>query len=154
MKRITLLVIADSWHHFEKPIKEYEKRLQKELEIICLKPSKYDDIHLCRERDTKNMLEALKKYPHAYKVLCDIGGKSLWNTEAFAQWFNQKSQNNKGIVFIIGGSYGLDVPLLESEVQELISFTPWTLPHALAVLVLIEQLYRIDNFLAGGKYHH
>ena len=55
---------------------------------------------------------------------------------------------------MIGGSYGLDVPMLASEVQELISFTPWTLPHALAVLVLLEQLYRIDNFLSGGKYHH
>ena len=154
MKQITLIVIADSWHHFEKPIQEYTKRLQKELDIVYIKPSRYDDTHLCRERDTKNVIDILKKYSHAHKVLCDMHGKNPWNTEEFATWFRQKSQNNKGLVFIIGGSYGLDVQLLDTWVQELISLSSWTLPHALAVLVLLEQLYRINNFLSGGKYHH
>jgi 23S rRNA pseudoU1915 N3-methylase RlmH len=76
MKKFTLLTVADSWHHFEKPIKEYEKRLQKELEIILLKPAKYDDTEACRQRDTKNVIETLKKYPHSYIVFCDIGGKN------------------------------------------------------------------------------
>lgn len=72
MKQLILITVADSWHHFEKPIKEYEKRLQKELDIVLLKPAKYDDIEACRQRDTKNVIETLKKYQHSYIVFCDL----------------------------------------------------------------------------------
>jgi 23S rRNA pseudoU1915 N3-methylase RlmH len=44
--------------------------------------------------------------------------------------------------------------LMKSDVDCVLSFTDWTLPHWLAVLILIEQLYRTTNLLAGGKYHH
>jgi len=101
MKHLTLITVADSWHHFEKPIKEYEKRLQKELEVVLLKPAKYDDIEACRQRDTKNVIETLKKYPHSYIVFCDLGGKNLGTTEEFAEWMNIKSQKYKGIIFVI-----------------------------------------------------
>ncbi len=154
MKQLTIITVADSWHHFEKPIKEYEKRLQKELEIVLLKPAKYDDIEACRQRDTKNILETLKKYPHSYIVFCDLSGKSLWTTEQFAEWINIKSQQYKGIIFIIGGSYGLDPGLMKTVTHESISLGKWTLPHALASLMVMEQLYRVINLLAGGKYHH
>ncbi len=154
MKQLTLITVADSWHHFEKPIKEYEKRLQKELEIILLKPAKYDDIEACRQRDTKNVIETLKKYPQSYIVFCDLGGKSPWTTEEFSEWMNTKSQHYKGIIFVVGGSYGLDAALMKPIIHESISLGKWTLPHALASLIVIEQLYRVTNLLAGGKYHH
>lgn len=72
MKQLTLITVADSWHHFEKPIKEYEKRLEKVLEIVLLKPSKLSDIGVCRERDTRDVIDLLKKYPYSYIVFCDL----------------------------------------------------------------------------------
>jgi 23S rRNA pseudoU1915 N3-methylase RlmH len=101
MKQLTLITVADSWHHFEKPIKEYEKRLQKELNIVLLKPAKHEDIEACRQRDTQNVIEALKKYSSSYIVFCNLGGKSFGSTEKFAEWMNIKSQKYKGIVFVI-----------------------------------------------------
>ena len=101
MKKLTLLTVADSWHHFEKPIKEYEKRLQKELEIVLLRPAKYDDIEACRQCDTKNVVEALKKYSNSYVVFCNLGGKSFGSTEQFAEWINIKIQRYKNIIFVI-----------------------------------------------------
>ena len=101
MKHLILITVADSWHHFEKPIKEYEKRLQKQLEVVLLKPAKYEDTEACRQRDTKNIIETLKKYPHSYIVFCDLGGKNLGTTEEFAEWINTKSQQYKGIIFVI-----------------------------------------------------
>jgi len=154
MKQLILITVADSWHHFEKPIKEYEKRLQKELDLVLLKPSKYDDIEACRQRDTKNVIDILQKYPSSYIVFCDLGGKSFGSTEKFAEWMNIKSQKYKGIVFVIWGSYGLDPLLMKTVVHESLSLWEWTLPHALASLIVIEQLYRVTNLLAGGKYHH
>jgi 23S rRNA pseudoU1915 N3-methylase RlmH len=101
MKKFILITVADSWHHFEKPIKEYEKRLQKELDIVLLKPVKYDDSEACRQKDTQNVIEILKKYPSSYIIFCDLGGKSFGSTEKFAEWVNIKSQKYKGIVFVI-----------------------------------------------------
>lgn len=112
MKKLILITLADSWHHFEKPIKEYEKRLRKELEIILLKPSKIEDIDICRERDTQSVIAALEKYNDSHIVLCDMNGKSFGSTEQFSQWINTKIQKHKSIIFIIGGSYGLDTKLL------------------------------------------
>lgn len=102
MKKIILLTLADTWHHFDKPIKEYQKRLEKELDLILLKPSKLDDINICRDRDTQTILTALKKYPSSHIILCDIGGKNFGSTEQFAEWMNRKMQQNKSIIFIIG----------------------------------------------------
>ena len=154
MKKILLLTIADSWHHFEKPIAEYEKRLQKELEMILLKPHKSGEIETIRKLDTENALEQLEKYSDSFVVFCDVLGKTLGDTKTFSSWLGQKIQTHKNVIFLIGGAYGLDSKLLKWKIDYTLSFTDWTLPHGLAVLMLLEQLYRATNILGGGKYHH
>lgn len=154
MKKLILLTVADSWHHFEKPIAEYEKRLQKELEIILLKPHKSGETETIRKQDTLDVIAQLEKYSDSYVVFCDVLGKTLGDTKEMSIWLNQKMQEHKNIVFVIGGAYGLDSALLKWHVDYTLSFTDWTLPHWLAVLMLIEQLYRVTNILSWGKYHH
>lgn len=56
------------------------------------------------------------------------------------------------IVFIIGGALGLSPEVLERS-GAVISFGPITLPHALARVVLLEQLYRAVKISRGEKYH-
>ena len=154
MKKLILLTVADSWHHFEKPISEYEKRLQKELEIVLLKPHKSGETGIIRKLDTHDVIIQLEKYSDSFVVFCDVLGKSLGDTKAMSVWLSQKMQQHKSVVFVIGGAYGLDMSLMKPHVDNILSFTDWTLPHCLAVLMLIEQLYRTTNLLAGGKYHH
>ncbi|MBP7806360.1 23S rRNA (pseudouridine(1915)-N(3))-methyltransferase RlmH [Candidatus Gracilibacteria bacterium] len=154
MKKLILLTVADSWHHFEKPISEYEKRLQKELEIVLLKPHKSGETGIIRKLDTHDVIIQLEKYSDSFVVFCDVLGKSLGDTKAMSVWLSQKMQQHKSVVFVIGGAYGLDMSLMKPHVDNILSFTDWTLPHGLAVLMLIEQLYRTTNLLAGGKYHH
>lgn len=154
MKKLILLTVADSWHHFEKPIVEYEKRLQKELEIILLKPHKSGETETIRKQDTLDVIAQLEKYSDSYVVFCDVLGKTLGDTKDMSIWLNQKMQEHKSIIFVIGGAYGLDTKLLQPHIHYTLSFTEWTLPHWLAVLMLIEQLYRVTNILGGGKYHH
>jgi 23S rRNA (pseudouridine1915-N3)-methyltransferase len=69
-------------------------------------------------------------------------------------WLSHKMQQNKSVIFVIGWAYGLDMDLMKPHVDYVLTFTDWTLPHWLAVLMLVEQLYRTTNLLAGGKYHH
>ena len=56
--------------------------------------------------------------------------------------------------FVIGGSYGVDREMLHDLIHDTLSLSTWTLPHALATLVLVEQLYRVDTIRRGSGYHH
>lgn len=55
--------------------------------------------------------------------------------------------------FVIGGAFGLSSGLL-SRCDLQISLGPMTLPHELARVVLLEQLYRAVTILRGTGYHH
>ena len=129
MKKLILLTVADSWHHFEKPISEYEKRLQKELEIVLLKPHKSGDTETIRKLDTQDVIKELKKYSDSFVVFCDVLGKTLGDTKAMSFWLSQKIQQHKSVIFVIGGTYGLDTSLMKPHVDYVLSFTGWTLPH-------------------------
>lgn len=56
------------------------------------------------------------------------------------------------VAFVLGGPLGLSPEVLK-EADALVSFGPITLPHALARVVLMEQLYRAAKINRGEKYH-
>jgi 23S rRNA (pseudouridine1915-N3)-methyltransferase len=57
------------------------------------------------------------------------------------------------LAFVVGGPLGLDEAVLE-RADERLSFGPPTLPHQLARVVLLEQLFRAHKILAGEPYHY
>lgn len=54
--------------------------------------------------------------------------------------------------FVIGGAFGLDDSVIE-RCRHRLSLSTFTLPHELARLVLVEQLYRTGTLLRGEPYH-
>ncbi len=145
----TILAISDSDKHFKTAIDEYSKRLGNWLKIHDLKPFKDSNTKLVIQKDTetiKNTLE--KKYSHAKKILLSKEG-SLITTEEFA-----KKINHQEVVFIIWWPYGLDEELLNANIDFKLSFGKMTLPHGLAKLNLVEQLYRSHTLAIGKKYHY
>jgi 23S rRNA (pseudouridine1915-N3)-methyltransferase len=58
--------------------------------------------------------------------------------------------SGRDLCFVVGGPYGLALPAAEHT----FSLGPMTLPHQLARVVLLEQLYRAHKILAGEPYHH
>ena len=84
----------------------------------------------------------------AYRVLLASGGRSF-DSEAFAGWFEERRQAGRDVCFVIGGPKGLD---LEADLR--LSLGPMTLPHQLARVVLLEQIYRAHKILAREPYHY
>ena len=58
----------------------------------------------------------------------------------------------RSVCFIIGGSLGLDEDI-KRDADMLLSFSRLTLPHRLARIVLLEQLFRSFKILNGESYH-
>jgi len=56
------------------------------------------------------------------------------------------------VVFLLGGAHGLADALI-ADADLALSLSPMTLPHELARLVLLEQLYRAGTILRGEPYH-
>jgi 23S rRNA (pseudouridine1915-N3)-methyltransferase len=80
-----------------------------------------------------------------------VDGRAL-DTEEFAVWL-QKAVERGGAGFVIGGSLGLAAEV-QARATERLSLSALTLPHQLARVVLLEQLFRAGKILRGERYHH
>ena len=85
----------------------------------------------------------------AWVCLLDSRGKA-YSSEAFAGWLEERRQAGREVCFVIGGAFGTEL----QGADHTLSFGPSTLPHLLARVVLLEQLYRAHKILAGEPYHH
>lgn len=149
----TILSLSDSDKHFDSAIAEYLKRLQKNLTIIDLKPSKADHRETAISKDSDLIIDWLAKHKEKYDqcILLSINGKDSptedW-VRTFPLW--------KKYCFIIGGPHGLDEEKLKIKNLELKMVWLWkqTMVHGLAKLVLAEQIYRIWMIQQNRSYHY
>jgi 23S rRNA (pseudouridine1915-N3)-methyltransferase len=84
----------------------------------------------------------------AFTVLLASDGQALDSLE-FSSWLEERRRNGRDLCFVIGGPRGLE---LEADAR--LSLGPMTLPHQLARVVLLEQLYRAHKILAREPYHY
>jgi len=84
-------------------------------------------------------------------ALCVEG--RMRSSQELAQLLGTWAHNSaKHLVFVIGGSYGLD-PQLKAEAWIRLSMSPMTFPHHLARVMLLEQIYRGFKIQEGSSYH-
>jgi 23S rRNA (pseudouridine1915-N3)-methyltransferase len=84
----------------------------------------------------------------AYTVLLASDGDT-YDSERFAGWLEERRRAGDDLTFVIGGPKGLD---LNADMR--LSLGPMTLPHQLARVVLLEQLYRAHKIIAREPYHY
>lgn len=144
----TILSISDSDKHRQSVVDEYSKRLGKSVKIINIKPSKNGNTQQIISADTKNIIEHLQKFSDTKKILLSKEGKQLDTMQLVSLL------RNKDVVFIIWWPYWLDENLLSKHLNFQISFWAITLPHGLAKVTLLEQLYRIGTIESGKSYHY
>jgi 23S rRNA (pseudouridine1915-N3)-methyltransferase len=113
---------------------QYLERLPRgyDLNLVLLKPSAAGKLR--------------EKLPKGVRVVAlDERGKDL-TTKQFAALLAEPT------AFVIGGADGLD-PVIRKEASLLLRLSALTLPHALAQVVLCEQIYRAATLLTGHPYH-
>ena len=94
--------------------------------------------------------QVAKRIPdRCYTVLLSADGRSC-DSEGFSRFLEERRQSGMNLCFVIGGPRGLTMERCDMK----LSLGPMTLPHQLARVVLLEQLYRGHKILAGQPYHY
>jgi 23S rRNA (pseudouridine1915-N3)-methyltransferase len=134
--RIIVLAVGRLRPPFTDDIQHYQKLLagHARLELIELR----EDEQVPRRIPDRTFVSLL-----------DRRGDTL-DSESFAEFLEQRRQSGRHLCFVVGGPKGLE---LESADHRL-SLGPLTLPHQLARVVLVEQVYRAHKILAREPYHY
>ena len=85
----------------------------------------------------------------SFVCLLDSEGRSF-DSLAFSRWLEDRRASGRDLCFVVGGPRGLTLDRCDLR----LSFGPLTLPHQLARVVLLEQLFRANKILAGEPYHY
>lgn len=140
-----------SWQ--DEALADYQTRLSPYAKVQIIEcaeghqgSAKPDEVKT-RSREAEALLASLP--PNAFLIALDETGKNLSST-ALATIV--KEYERQPIVFFIGGSWGLD-PQIRAKTHLVLSLGKQTLPHVLARIVLLEQLYRVATINQGKTYH-
>ena len=97
--------------------------------------------------ETESIIKSIPT--NSFVVALRETGKGL-DSLSFAKLLSEKSVSHGSICFVIGGAYGF------GDINEnlTLSIAPWTLPHQLARINLLEQIYRGLSINSGSGYHH
>ena len=143
---------------YAQAVAEYTKRLSAycKLEILELPEERLPDRPSRAQIDAALAREAgairAKLPPNSSIVALCVEGR-LRSSEEGAALLESWAQNSaKHLVFLIGGSYGLDEGL-KQEAWVRLSMSPMTFPHHLARVMLLEQIYRGFKINEGSAYH-
>ena len=134
---------------------EYLKRLGayakvEVREIADIDPARAGGVDVSRRREGEAILAAIGERSHV--ILLAIEGKER-SSEDFSQRLDELALRGKSdITFVIGGSDGVSDEV-RARADETLSFGRITMPHNLARVVLLEQVYRACKISRGEPYH-
>jgi 23S rRNA (pseudouridine1915-N3)-methyltransferase len=120
---------ADDVRHYQKLIAGHAR-----LELIEVR----EDDHVARRLPDR-----------AFVSLLHHDGEQM-DSVAFSGFLEERRRSGRDACFVIGGAFGLEL----DRVDHRLSLSPMTLPHQLARVVLLEQLYRAHKILAREPYHY
>lgn len=149
---VALLAVGRLRPYYREACDDYLRRLRRSLKV--------------QEREVKEAAHAptpaVQQSEEADRLLaCIPAGATLialdgrgegWSSEALARRVDEWRLAARPVALAIGGSTGL-APSLLAQARARWSLGPLTLPHELARVVVVEQLYRACSILRGEPYH-
>lgn len=129
--------------YFCDAVSDYYKRIRK-----------YTSLHIEEFKEGRSMADETDKLVSGLRdtdsiILLDRQGQQL-SSEKFSALV-KKEMNRNRIVFLIGGSNGVDRSRIRSN--HIISFSELTFPHQMFRVILLEQIYRAFKIMRNEPYH-
>ena len=109
--------------------------------------ARHTRLQLIEVREDEQVARRLPE--RAFVSLLDRAGERM-DSVGFSRFLEQRRRSGLDLCFVIGGPFGLQL----DDVEHRLSLGELTLPHQLARVVLLEQLYRAHKILAGEPYHY
>ncbi len=136
---------------FQRAVEDYSSRLCRYLrfEVIEVPASKLRRADAARREEADRIVSVHGERRRLFSL--DGGGEAL-SSAGLARLLDRLILESRGVDFVIGGDEGLD-PSISRKAEKALSLGPMTLPHQLARVVLVEQLYRAMTILRGEPYH-
>lgn len=134
--RIVVVAVGRLRPPFADDVRHYQKLLARHVKLELIEVR--EDDHVRRRLPER-----------AFVSLLDRHGEAL-NSIEFSRFLEQRRQSGRDLAFVVGGPYGLDLDVVDHR----LALGAITLPHQLARVVLLEQLYRGHKILAGEPYHY
>ncbi len=155
IRRATILAVGSLKGWAANGADDYLKRLRRFFPLEVVEVPEED----LNRRSPEEVLAAeagrlLKRVPAgAYVISLDREKGEPVSSENLAQRLNSLGISGRShVAFVLGGPLGLSTEVFK-RADALVSFGPVTLPHALARVVLLEQLYRAAKINRGERYH-
>ena len=128
--------------------KAYNDKIQKYLEWLS-RDAKFEIVTV-KDSNSHKMIYQIDKYKKSnfFCICLSEHGKNL-NSISFSKFIFDKSEN---IAFVLGGPDGHPENIMK-KMDFNLSLSKMTMPHEMAALFLVEQLFRAFSIKKGSKYH-
>ena len=153
MKFRLVWVGSNSDTEFREGVERYFNRIKHffPIEIAEVKPEKgHQNAPKAIREESKRLLGAIPK--RGTTIVVDERGVA-WSSLKFGKWLEElTSREPNGITFVLGGDAGMSDEVREAA-DLVLSLSAMTLPHQLARVVLLEQIYRACTLMRNVTYH-
>ncbi len=134
--RVIVLAVGRVRPPFADDVAHYEKLL-----------TGYARLELIEVREDERVERRIPE--RAFVSLLALDGEVL-DSVRFSAFVEERRMSGRDVCFVVGGPYGLDLQRADHR----LSLGALTLPHQLARVVLLEQLFRAHKILRREPYHH
>jgi len=134
--KIVVLAVGRLRPPFADDVQHYQKLL-----------ARHARVELVEVREDEQVARRIPE--RAFVSLLDAEGEQ-YSSEAFSRFLEDRRQAGRDLCFVVGGPFGLSLDVVDHR----LSLGAMTLPHQLARVVLLEQIYRGHKILAGEPYHY
>jgi len=140
--------------HWRTAMTEYLVRLKPFARVIIEEVEsepfrRESDKEKSKQKEGERLLAALAKYSDSEIIILDEHGREFTSPE-FSEFFSREARR---VVFVVGGALGFSENFSKRTFTK-IALSKMTLPHELARVVLMEQIYRAATIVSGKSYHY
>jgi 23S rRNA (pseudouridine1915-N3)-methyltransferase len=152
--RIVLVCVGKVREPFVDDIAHYERLPKRHTRVETIELQEAGGDPADARRALRSEADAVvRRIPRdAYVCALDREGDPA-SSESLARFLEERRSGGRDLCFVIGGPFGLDATVLE-RADERTSLGRLTLPHQLARVVLLEQLFRAHKIVLGERYHY